>query len=103
MSRFTPNTNMHDELRREPQMRKAMVGEGREVASRAEALDHNIMPRKRSRGNFKVDAAGGTVRVVNTSHGGHIDEFGSANNRPYAPLRRAVRAAGLRLREALRR
>jgi hypothetical protein len=39
------------------------------------------------------------VRVVNTDYGAHLAEWGSVNNPPHAPLRRGVRAAGLRLRE----
>lgn len=46
----------------------------------------------------------GTTRtifaVATTDFAGHLVEWGSKNNRPYAVLRRAARAAGLRLRES---
>lgn len=40
------------------------------------------------------------ARVMATDPFGHLVEWGSANNPPYAPLRRGVLAAGLRLDEA---
>lgn len=47
-----------------------------------------------------VDASGGEVRVITTDPFWHLIEFGSMNNPPYAPIRRGVRAAGLRLDES---
>lgn len=41
-----------------------------------------------------------TYAVATTDFAGHMVEWGSANNPPYAVLRRATRAAGLTLREA---
>jgi hypothetical protein len=38
-------------------------------------------------------------RVGNNDFAAHWVEWGSANNPPWAPLRRGVRAAGLRLEE----
>lgn len=43
----------------------------------------------------RVKARG--TRVVAEDFGWHWVEFGSSNNPPYAPLRRGIRAAGLRL------
>jgi hypothetical protein len=40
------------------------------------------------------------VRVVNTKHGWHLQEFGSTRNLVQAPLRRGVIAAGLRFSPA---
>lgn len=39
------------------------------------------------------------LRVGNRDFAAHMVEWGSVNNPPYAPLRRGVRAAGLRLDE----
>lgn len=42
----------------------------------------------------------GTKTYVRTNDfAGHMVEFGSVNNPPYAPIRKGVRAAGLRLDE----
>jgi hypothetical protein len=46
-----------------------------------------------------VEQDGDEVSLVNTDHAAHLTEWGSKNNPPHAPLRRGVRAAGLRLDE----
>lgn len=51
-----------------------------------------------------AEIAGGTENparyaVATTDFAGHMVEWGSKNNPPYAVLRRAARAAGLKLRE----
>lgn len=46
-----------------------------------------------------IHAEGSKVVYANPRAAWHIVEFGSANNHPYSPLRRAVVAAGLRLDE----
>ena len=38
-------------------------------------------------------------RLGNTDPFAHLIEWGSANNRPYAPFRRAARALGFRFKE----
>jgi hypothetical protein len=72
----------------------------------AELANHNLeqfasgpfMPRKE--GNpFVVEEDAESVKVVNTDYGGLIYEFGAVRTPPYAPLRRAVRAAGLTFTE----
>lgn len=68
------------------------------VRDRVEAEKHSVMPRQR-KGSVIVEADARGFRVVNTDHGAHIDEFGSVNSPPYAPLRRGARRAGLRLEE----
>lgn len=47
--------------------------------------------------SFYVDEQEGTLN--NSDIAAHLIEFGSINNPTYAPLRRAVRAAGYRLVE----
>lgn len=92
---FRLNESFFDELPDRPEIRRRLVGAAQQVARRARV--HRIMPRKSAQ--LVVDTSGQDVRLVNTDHGGHLDEFGSAKSRPYAPLRTAVRAAGLRLDE----
>ncbi len=96
MSRFRPNPNLHRDL--ELAIRPALVRAAQAVRSRVEAEKHSVMPRRRS-GSVVVDFDPEKVRVVNTDHGAHIDEFGSVNSPAYAPMRRAVKSAGLRLKE----
>lgn len=49
--------------------------------------------------SIDVVQRGTDVYVRTNDFAGHMVEWGSANNPPYAPIRRAVRAAGLRLDE----
>lgn len=75
-----------------------LVGAAHAVRERVETEKHSVMPRQR-RGSVIVEADARGVRVVNTDHGAHIDEYGSVNSPPYAPLRRGARRAGFRLEE----
>lgn len=68
------------------------------VRARVEAEKHSVMPRQR-KGSVVVEADATGIRVVNTDHGAHIDEYGSVNSPPYASLRRGTRRAGFRLEE----
>ena len=71
----------------------------RKVAERAVANVHGaFMPRKGYRG-IEVQGRGPDVTVVNTRYGAHLQEWGSRRNPAQAPLRRAVRQAGLHLQE----
>lgn len=78
-----------------------------DMAKRAEHVAANVhriqeggfMGRKGSRPVVVVKSSLG-VRVVNTKHGWHLQEFGSTRNVVQAPLRRGVIAAGLRFSPA---
>lgn len=74
-----------------------MVGQVEQVKAIAERGLARIMPSQSDALEVELDEDG--VRLVNTDHGGHLTEWGSAKNPPKAPLRRAVREAGLRLQE----
>lgn len=79
-------------LARSPELRQALRKAGRAVAAEAEPLtapEHSV----------RVVDHGRVVRVVNTSPEAVREEWGSAKEEPRAPLRRGVRAAGLRLDE----
>jgi hypothetical protein len=96
VSRFRPNPNFEAELRAAAVPRLVAVANA--VKARVEAEKHSIMPRKSTK-PVVVEVSGDEVRVANTDHGSHLDEWGSVNNPPYAPIRRSVRALGLRLSE----
>lgn len=97
--RFLRNLRAHAQAERDPRFRAGLRTEAAQVQRHAQATVHSVMPASRNPSiEVQEDAEG--VAVVNTDHGAHIDEYGSINNPPYAPLRRAVRAAGLRLDEA---
>lgn len=98
---FKRNPNFINELKRDPRNKIAMANVADGVRQLAIAFSRQrgkpIMPRGKQ--TFVLDVTPDDVRVVNTSHGGHIEEWGSEKSRPYAPLRRAVRAEGLRMTE----
>lgn len=94
---FIPNPNFALEKQRE--YIDGLKAIGQDVRERAYYVKNDVMPNK-DRSGVEVVESGGKVYVANTDHGGHIDEFGSVNSQPYAPLRTAARAAGLRLEES---
>jgi hypothetical protein len=81
-----------------PEYEAVIAGKAEVAAAQARALAHRIMPAGRGQ-NIRVEREGTKILVANHDHGGHLDEWGSINNPPYAPLRRGVRSAGLRFRE----
>lgn len=100
MRAFVPNPRFESEMKQTVGHRKAMVVAAGEIASVGRA----IAPRRTgfySR-RFKVGEENGEVAVGNADPFAHIIEFGSVNSPVFAPIRRAVRAAGLRLDETPR-
>ena len=92
------------ELRNSPEMRAMMLEAAAEVASIARRFEADAkapwLPPKGNRGTtITVETDGADVIVANLDHAGHLIEWGSRNNPPHAPLRRAVRAAGLTFAE----
>lgn len=82
-----------EELARSPQLRRALRAAAKAVATEAERLTAD------PRDQVRVVEHGPGFRVVNTSADAVREEWGSAREEPRAPLRRAARAAGLRLDE----
>jgi hypothetical protein len=96
--KFIPNPKFEDEIRRQPAHRQALVESADVVrvhASRFAEQAHAPWMKSQSK-TMQVVTDADDVAVVNTDHGGHLMEWGSKNNPAHAPLRRAVRAAGLR-------
>jgi hypothetical protein len=96
---FKPNRSLERELERQRQYTIALMAAAAIVKREAEARAHRIMPRNPDA--FEIQVRGlGRVTLANTDYGGHLEEWGSANNPPHAPLRTGVRAVpGLRLEE----
>lgn len=102
MRTFFPNPDLADELASEDPAKEALLAAAEESAVEANRLRRRIMPTKGrgSRDAIVAQENEGRVEVANTDHGAHLDEWGSKNNPPYAPLRRGVEAAGYRLEES---
>ncbi len=79
-----------------------MAAEVRRAADAIKAKAEQIAPRTTSyyEKHFVVVEGDGPTKVGNTDFAAHMVEWGSVNNVAYAPLRRAVRAAGFHLKEA---
>jgi 20S proteasome alpha/beta subunit len=100
---------LESELTATPEMQTALQAAADTVKTLAEQFARGAhapwMPAKGNRGQTIIvehDDHGG-VYVVNTDYAGHLYEWGSKNGPAYAPLRRAVRAAGLELTETPKR
>lgn len=102
MSRFVPNPGLTAALERSAEYRAAMRAQAELVKRNADQTGDQIglpwLPRDGEPETFVVAQDGTETAVVNTDHGGHWAEWGNVNVPPSAPLRRAARAAGLRLK-----
>lgn len=99
---WRPNRAFNTEIRRDPEIKHAAKGELEDaipyIRQRVTAAGGAWMPEKGKRQLEVIEVAGETV-LTNRDHGGHLMEWGSINNPPHAPMRRGVRAAGLRFRD----
>jgi hypothetical protein len=66
-----------------------------DVRALAEAYAHHIMAHRTGR-LCEIKKIDGEIYIVMTAYGAHIDEFGSVDQPPNAPLRRAMDALGLK-------
>ena len=96
MRTFIPNPAFITELQVDPETVQAFEEAAQAVADEANDLRHTFY---REEGAVLVRNNSSRVHldvtVVNMDPGGHMDEWGSVNNEPYAPLRRGVENAGL--------
>jgi hypothetical protein len=88
--RYRANPAFEAEVRAEEKFQNGMRRRTKEIAAVVQA----VSPRHTGYYARHVKARGD--RVVATDPFWHIVEFGSVNNRPYAPLRRGLRAAGVK-------
>lgn len=96
---FLPNPDAVPELMEDELIREGL---GRAVEPARELAEHyapGIMDRP-GRRQIEVVVREDGVYLANTAYGAAIEEFGSRNNPPYAPLRRAAQEAGIRFEEA---
>ena len=102
MSRFVPNRDFADDLRNEPEYRQALNDSAEVVSDHASSFARHAQApwMKRQSDTIVVSTEGDDVAVVNTDYAAHLMEWGGRNNPAHAPLRRAVRAAGLHFKEA---
>jgi hypothetical protein len=101
MARFKVDKGFDKDLAKQEENRKALHNAAQAVADHASAFTRQAGApwMRRQSQTIVVQQDGDATYVVNTDYAGHLMEWGSRNNPPHAPLRRAVRAAGLSLRE----
>lgn len=94
--RFVKNPGFDRELQSEPEFVSAMRSITQNVADEAR------LAAPRHTGYYVRHLHARENLVYTDDPFGHLIEWGSRNNPVYAPLRRGVRAAGLRLDEVLK-
>lgn len=101
MSRFRLNPHLARDLAKQDAQRRMLEATANEVADHANTLARQAQEpwMKRQAQTIVVQQDESVTAVINTDYAAHLVEFGSKNNPAHAPLRRAVRAAGLHLRE----
>lgn len=88
--RYVPNPAFEEGVRSQAEHQKGMRTITKGVARSVRA----VAPHRTGYYERRVKAQGTRVRTLDNFW--HLIEFGSINNVSYAPLRRGVRAAGLR-------
>lgn len=91
---FEPSGDLEDQIREA--VRDQVQEMCEEIADNANA--NLVFPSSKS-GPVIVLTNGPNFAVSNVGPMGHMDEWGTINNPPYAPLRRAVEASGLEFHE----
>ena len=99
MSNFRKNPALEIEIAKLPGTHKVLEEAAQAVARVARSIAPQESRRKNYKRSIKVARDANSTTVYTTDIAGHLVEYGSAKNPAYAPLRRAVRAAGLRLDE----
>lgn len=101
MRRFLPNPRFTEEMGKEAEYRQALEDSAQSVSeSASQYADQAGAPwMRRQSETIEVVKTGDEIAVVNMDYAGHLMEWGSKNNAAHAPLRRAVRAAGLHFKE----
>lgn len=98
MGSFKPNRKALAKLRRTPEHKAMLRAHAERVKDHAER-ESPIGESEDYIHSFVITETPTAVRVGNRDFAAHLIEWGSVNNPPWAPLRRGVRAAGLRLDE----
>ena len=99
MRAYLPDPDFQGKLEQTDEYKAGLTAIAQDIRGRAHYVTRQFMPNKDT-SDIVVATDGDEVYVSNTDHGAHLDEWGSVNNPAYAPMRTAVRAAGLRLEES---
>lgn len=102
MKTFLPNPGFAKAVKASGDYREGVRSIAEEVKRLAEAAAVSIGAPWMARSGHELIEVGEDdqgVYVANTDHAGHLQEYGSRNNPPHAPLRQGAMSAGLRVDE----
>lgn len=88
--KYVPNPAFAAELDRDPGVRDELGRRARSAASTAKTIGQSLG----GTGAYAKTVIADDNRLLTTDPAGHIVEWGSINNPPYAPLRRAAESVG---------
>lgn len=98
MPRTRFNSRLGEEIGRDPGLKQALAPAARDALAGAK----RFAPHGKTgdyEGSLQAVWINGRWVLLTTDFAGSLVEFGSINNPAYAPLRRGVRSAGLRVEE----
>ncbi len=95
---YVPNPAAAEQLKRQGEYREGLGKISKNLAASIELA--SPVETGAFQDSIKTFDAGDHRGVMSDDPFAHLVEFGSVNNPPYAPFRRGVRAAGLRLEES---
>jgi hypothetical protein len=99
MRGFRPNPNFNRELRDHSGTTDALEAAAEAAGRAVQREQHGFVPNKQASSSVEVEVEDGSVRLRNTDRAALVEEYGALRTPALAPLRRGVRAAGLRLDE----
>lgn len=99
---FRLNERGVDEVVRGAGVRRHLEQSADQVAGEVESQGERFARTRRfarsiTKSRVEPDRKGARITVYSTDFAAHIIEFGSSNNQPYAPFRKAASSLGLRL------
>lgn len=102
--KFVPDLAGQEQIVKGPGVARALREEADGLRDAVEGQAQRFANTGRFAGSIEVGdveriAGGLSISVYTTDPDGHIVEWGSVNNPPYAPLRKGVASTGLRFRE----
>lgn len=92
-TRFIPNRRFQEELARDPGVRRVLEGKAEQALTAVQGIAASYENTGANKASFSVDGPS----LVTDDRAAWLIEFGSVNNPPYAPLRKAGEAVGAKV------
>lgn len=95
--KFIPNPAFAEQMELNPVVQALLARKAAEAGRHARQIGRGLAPGGGD--DYAASIYSDENRVGTTDRAGHLIEWGSVNNRPYAPLRKAVEQAGARYKD----